>query len=167
MKASSPALLYVPNMTTFEAASRAGLATVCGPIGRTQLAESQELGIRNSDQPHSRHARTSGEGVIGGWVSVREVLRYNRISAGMTEREPDWHFGHIMQIPRPRNETNQAKKSTAWSIPTLPETTSFPQLKTLQWLLMENLLSCELSQKLRCSRIESKEPHTPNLIAPG
>jgi len=34
-------------------------------------------------------------------------------------------------------------------------------------LLMENLLSCELSQKLRCSRIESKEPHTPNLITRG
>src|ERR1039457_3200595 len=66
----------------------------------------------------------------------------------MTKRETERDLRETKQKPRPKNETNQAKKSTAWSTPTLPETSSFPQLKTLQWLLMENLLSRELSQIL-------------------
>jgi hypothetical protein len=38
-------------------------------------AESQERGMENSDQPQSRQTRTSGEGVMGGWLSVRGLLR--------------------------------------------------------------------------------------------
>ena len=42
---------------------------------RSQPAESQERGIENSDQPQSRQTWMSGEGVIGGWLSVRWQLR--------------------------------------------------------------------------------------------
>jgi len=35
-------------------------------IERSHPAESQERGIRNSDQPQSRHTVMSGDGVMGG-----------------------------------------------------------------------------------------------------
>jgi hypothetical protein len=50
-------------------------ATGCGRIGRSHPAESQERGIENSDHPQSRQTMTSGDGVIGGWLSVRRQLR--------------------------------------------------------------------------------------------
>lgn len=34
----------------------------------------------------------SGEGVMGGWLSVRGLLRYSRTSAGIIETAADWHF---------------------------------------------------------------------------
>ncbi len=43
--------------------------SVC--MGRSHPAESQERGIENSDQPQSRQTRTSGDGVMGGWLRVR------------------------------------------------------------------------------------------------
>ena len=43
----------------------------CVRMGRSHPAESQERGIENSDQPQSRQTRTSGEGVMGGWLRVR------------------------------------------------------------------------------------------------
>ena len=67
-----------------------------GRIGCSHPALSQERGIENSDQPQSRHTRISGEGVMGGWLRVRGLLRYNRISAGIRERAADWHFGQTM-----------------------------------------------------------------------
>ena len=47
----------------------------CVRMGRSHPAESQERGIENSDQPQSRQTRTSGEGVMGGWLRVRWQLR--------------------------------------------------------------------------------------------
>jgi hypothetical protein len=47
----------------------------CGRIERNHPAESQERGIENSDQPQSKHTRTSGDGVMGGWLRVRRLLR--------------------------------------------------------------------------------------------
>jgi len=44
---------------------------VCGRIERNHPAESQERGIENSDQPQSRQTKTSGDGVMGGWLRVR------------------------------------------------------------------------------------------------
>jgi len=49
--------------------------TGSGRAGRNQPAESQERGMENSDHPQSRQTRTSGDGVIGGWLSVRGPLR--------------------------------------------------------------------------------------------
>jgi hypothetical protein len=69
---------------------------VCGRIERNHPAESQERGIENSDQPQSRQTKTSGDGVMGGWLSVRWQLRYRRISAGITDNDADWHFGQFM-----------------------------------------------------------------------
>jgi hypothetical protein len=40
-----------------------------------QPAESQERGTENSDQPQSRQIWTSGEGITGGWLNVRGLLR--------------------------------------------------------------------------------------------
>jgi hypothetical protein len=42
----------------------------------------------------------SGHGVNGGWLRVRGRLRYNRISAGIIDREPDWHFGQTIRTPQ-------------------------------------------------------------------
>jgi len=47
----------------------------CVRNDRSQPAESQERGIENADQPQSRQTWTSGEGVMGGWLSVRWQLR--------------------------------------------------------------------------------------------
>ena len=58
------------------------VAVGCFLSGRSQPAESQESGIENSDQPQSIQTRTSGEGVMGGWLRVRGEFRYRRISAG-------------------------------------------------------------------------------------
>jgi hypothetical protein len=49
----------------------AEVVTGCVRIGRSQPAESQERGMANSDQPQSRQIKTSGDGVMGGWLSVR------------------------------------------------------------------------------------------------
>jgi hypothetical protein len=50
-------------------------AGATGCMERSQPAESHDRGIENSDQPQSTHTRTSGEGVIGGWLSIRGKLR--------------------------------------------------------------------------------------------
>jgi hypothetical protein len=41
----------------------------------SQPAFSQARGMENSDHPQSKHTHTSGEGVMGGWLSVRGELR--------------------------------------------------------------------------------------------
>lgn len=66
--------------------------TGCGRSGRSHPADSQERGIENSDHPQSRQTKMSGEGVIGGWLKVRGLLRYSRTSAGIRETAVDWHF---------------------------------------------------------------------------
>jgi hypothetical protein len=63
-------LVYEPNITTFEDA-----LTNCGRGARSQPADNQEDGMKNSDHPQSRHTRISGDGVIGGWLMVRGMLR--------------------------------------------------------------------------------------------
>ena len=50
-------------------------ATGCGRSDRNHPAESQELGMENSDHPQSRQTRMSGDGVMGGWLIVRGLLR--------------------------------------------------------------------------------------------
>ena len=70
-------------------------------------AESQDCGIANSDQPQSRQTRTSGDGVIGGWLRVRGPLRYRRISAGIIDTAPDWHFGQIILTPQETADVEQ------------------------------------------------------------
>src|SRR5580698_5960098 len=77
-----------------------GLAIALGAV--PICADSQLLGIENSLQPQSRHTRTSGEGVMGGWLMVRVGLRYSRTSAGITEIDSDWHFGQVMETPQKR-----------------------------------------------------------------
>lgn len=67
-----------------------------GRAERSHPAESQDLGTENSDQPQSRQMRTSGDGFMGGWLNVRGLLRYRRISAGIMETAFDWHFGQLM-----------------------------------------------------------------------
>jgi hypothetical protein len=42
---------------------------------RNHPAESQAPGMENSLHPQSKQTRTSGEGVIGGWLMVRNVFR--------------------------------------------------------------------------------------------
>jgi len=61
----------------------------CGRAQWSHPAESQDFGIENSLHPQSRQTSTSGDGVIGGWLSVRGLLRYSRISAGMIDTELD------------------------------------------------------------------------------
>jgi hypothetical protein len=61
---------YEPNIATFE-----GMLSGCGRIGRSHPADNQERGMKNSDHPQSRQTRTSGDGVIGGWLKVRGTLR--------------------------------------------------------------------------------------------
>jgi hypothetical protein len=53
----------------------APLVTGCGRNDCNHPAESHAPGIENSLQPQSRQTRTSGEGVIGGWLIVRTLLR--------------------------------------------------------------------------------------------
>jgi len=72
---------------------------VCGRAERNQPAESQERGIENSDQPQSRHTKISGEGVMGGWLSVRWQFLYSRISAGTMAMDEDSHFGQCIGTP--------------------------------------------------------------------
>lgn len=50
-------------------------AGACGRSERSQPADSHEWGIENSDHPQSRQTRMSGDGVMGGWLSVRGLLR--------------------------------------------------------------------------------------------
>ncbi len=38
-------------------------------------AETQDTGMMNSLQPQSKQTCTSGDGVMGGWLKVRGVLR--------------------------------------------------------------------------------------------
>ena len=62
---------YVAIAATFAEAMDAVAGADCGRIERNHPAESQERGIENSDQPQSRQTRTSGDGVMGGWLRVR------------------------------------------------------------------------------------------------
>jgi hypothetical protein len=71
--------------------------TGCGRSGRNHPAESQACGIENSDQPQSRQTRMSGEGVNGGWLRVRGTFRKSLTSAGISDKDPDPHFGQIIQ----------------------------------------------------------------------
>lgn len=64
--------------------------------GRSHPAESHVGGMENSDHPQSRHTMISGDGVMGGWLSVRGLLRYSRTSAGIRESALDWHFGQAI-----------------------------------------------------------------------
>jgi len=59
--------------------------------------------MENSLQPQSRHTRTSGDGVMGGWLMVRLGLRYSRTSAGITLKASDWQFGQTMDKPQSAN----------------------------------------------------------------
>jgi hypothetical protein len=74
-------------------------APACGRCEPNHPAESHALGMENSLHPQSRQTDTSGDGVIGGWLMVRGILRYNRISAGTMENDEEWHFGQIMEPP--------------------------------------------------------------------
>jgi hypothetical protein len=69
------ARLYEAIAIILAVAVSALFGTACGPGGRNQPAESQERGIENSDQPQSRQTWMSGEGVKGGWLRVRGLLR--------------------------------------------------------------------------------------------
>lgn len=40
---------------------------------------------------------------MGGWLNVRGLLRYKRISAGITEIESAWHFGQAIRNPQDAN----------------------------------------------------------------
>jgi hypothetical protein len=51
------------------------LGTACGRMGRSHPAERYERGMENSLQPQSRQTWMSGEGVSGGWLRMREVVR--------------------------------------------------------------------------------------------
>lgn len=52
--------------TLVEALTGVTAAGCCGRVERNHPAAIHERGIENSDQPHSRHTRTSGDGFIGG-----------------------------------------------------------------------------------------------------
>ena len=56
---------------TFELTMLFPLVTAWGPRGRNHPFDSHECGIENSDQPQSMQTRISGDGVSGGWLSVR------------------------------------------------------------------------------------------------
>jgi len=88
-KAKSRSRSYEASAATFAEAMDGVAGAVCGRIERNHPAESQERGIENSDQPQSRQTSTSGDGVMGGWLSVRWQLRYRRISAGITDNDAD------------------------------------------------------------------------------
>jgi hypothetical protein len=62
-------------IATFADLTEGAVDTACGRIAPNHPAASQERGMENSDQPQSRHTRTSGEGVMGGWLKVRTQLR--------------------------------------------------------------------------------------------
>lgn len=88
--------LYITAAVAGTAAIAASLGVGWGRSERNQPAESHARGITNSDQPQSMHTRMSGEGVMGGWLKVRGLLRYSRTSAGTTDRAADWHLGQII-----------------------------------------------------------------------
>jgi hypothetical protein len=102
-------------MTATDAPAGATLVSFtagCGRRDRNQPAESHARGITNSDQPQSRQTRMSGEGVIGGWLKVRGLLRYSLTSAGTTETAADWHLGQIIQTPQEvRKDRNSQKEN--------------------------------------------------------
>ena len=66
---------YDVKTTVFVEATAVGVELAREGVGRSHPAESQELGMENSDQPQSRQMLMSGEGVIGGWLRVRWQLR--------------------------------------------------------------------------------------------
>jgi hypothetical protein len=70
-EANSRLLHYEAIAATFAEPMDVEAVAGCGRIERNHPAESQERGIENSDQPQSRHTKTSGDGVIGGWLRVR------------------------------------------------------------------------------------------------
>jgi len=91
-------------------ATRVSLATGSGRRDRNQPAESHACGMTNSDQPQSRQTRMSGEGVIGGWLRVRGLLRNSRTSAGTSETAADWHFGQVIHTPQGTRASGAPKK---------------------------------------------------------
>jgi hypothetical protein len=50
------------------------LVEAFGRMGRSH-ADIHFVGMENPDQPQSRQTCTSGDGFIGGWLSVRGELR--------------------------------------------------------------------------------------------
>jgi len=78
LRAAAPARLlnfYVVATATTGVAMLLLVWTGAGRMECSQPAFSQERGMENSDQPQSRHTMISGEGVMGGWLSVRGRLR--------------------------------------------------------------------------------------------
>jgi hypothetical protein len=74
-KAKSRSSRQEASAGTFAEAMDAVAGAGCGRIERNHPAASQERGIENSDHPQSRQTKTSGDGVIGGWLRVRWQLR--------------------------------------------------------------------------------------------
>jgi hypothetical protein len=73
---STGSMVLYPAKALWSAVTSTGpLAVDCVLVGRTQPAESHDSGTENSDHPQSRHIRTSGDGVMGGWLVVRSRLR--------------------------------------------------------------------------------------------
>ena len=67
-------MFLVPGQAERATAGNGIGAGIAGGTGRNELshpAESQVLGIENSLQPQSRQIIMSGEGDMGGWLSVR------------------------------------------------------------------------------------------------
>ena len=105
VRGSLASCLIVANPCPYAAATldAEGIASIrarSGGSGRNHPANRHDCGIDSSAQPQSRQTQTSGEGVTGGWLIVRDELRYNRISAGTTDTDPDWHFGQSILKPR-------------------------------------------------------------------
>ena len=67
--------IYIETAGTSEAAITVSLAALVERTDCSHPAESQDRGTENSDQPQSKHTLISGEGVTGGWLNVRGLLR--------------------------------------------------------------------------------------------
>ena len=70
-------LRFLPRYITvaLEGVKPVSAGTACGRSERSQPPESHERGMENSDHPQSRQTRMSGDGVRGGWLNVRGLLR--------------------------------------------------------------------------------------------
>ena len=67
--------IYIETAGTSEAVITVSLAELVERTDCSHPAESQDRGTENSDQPQSKHTLISGEGVTGGWLNVRGLLR--------------------------------------------------------------------------------------------
>jgi hypothetical protein len=48
---------------------------------------------------------------MGGWLSVRGLLRYSLTSAGIVDNADDWHLGHTI-FYAPQNQMNWSDQPT-------------------------------------------------------